>query len=174
MTTNLGRRGGIYSRGRRACIRRSGGTEGAAVLDLFGRFVWLATVVPPNAFGSHLTSYIPDYFNSDTSIGGAGSTVRLGLLPAGARASVERVSASEGGAVRAFSFTDVTTSESAETRPERVVETGFIAALVIALVSRMTILAHDSDKLAHLNGTSPLHSVYPDTINRYQLTSTTT
>ena len=44
-----------------------------------------------------------------------------------------------------------------------VVETGFIAALVIALVSRMTILAHDSDKLAHLNGTSPVHSVYPDT-----------
>ena len=43
-----------------------------------------------------------------------------------------------------------------------VVETGFIAALVIALVSRMTILAHDSDKLAHLNGTSPVHSVYPE------------
>ena len=42
-----------------------------------------------------------------------------------------------------------------------VVETGFIAALVIALVSRMTILAHDSDKLAHLNGTSPVH-VYPE------------
>ena len=42
-----------------------------------------------------------------------------------------------------------------------VVETGFIAALVIALVSRMTILAHDSDKLAHLNGTSPIH-VYPE------------
>ena len=34
---------------------------------------------------------------------------------------------------------------------------------VIALVSRMTILAHDSDKLAHLNGTSPVHTVYPDT-----------
>ena len=43
-----------------------------------------------------------------------------------------------------------------------VVETGFIAALVIALVSRMTILAHDSDKLAHLNGTVT-HVVYPDT-----------
>merc|ERR1712093_704446 len=43
-----------------------------------------------------------------------------------------------------------------------VVETGFIAALVIALVSRMTILAHDSDKLAHLNGTSPVSHVYPE------------
>ena len=42
-----------------------------------------------------------------------------------------------------------------------VVETGFIAALVIALVSRMTILAHDSDKLAHLNGTVT-HVVYPE------------
>ena len=42
-----------------------------------------------------------------------------------------------------------------------VVETGFIAALVIALVSRMTILAHDSDKLAHLNGTVATH-VYPE------------
>ena len=36
-----------------------------------------------------------------------------------------------------------------------------ISTQVIALVSRMTILAHDSDKLAHLNGTSPIH-VYPE------------
>ena len=38
-----------------------------------------------------------------------------------------------------------------------------ISTQVIALVSRMTILAHDSDKLAHLNGTSPIARVYPDT-----------
>jgi len=37
-----------------------------------------------------------------------------------------------------------------------------ISTQVIALVSRMTILAHDSDKLAHLNGTVT-HVVYPDT-----------
>ena len=42
--------------------------------------------------------------------------MRLGLLPAGARASIERVPASEGGAVRAVASADATASESAETR----------------------------------------------------------
>jgi len=42
----------------------------------------------------------------------------VGLLPAGARASVERLSASEGGAVRAFSSADLTTSESSQARFE--------------------------------------------------------
>ena len=54
--------------------------------------------------------------NSYLGVGGASSTVRLGLLPAGARASVERLSASEGGAIRAFASADLTTSEGAETR----------------------------------------------------------
>ena len=58
---NLGRSGGISYRGRRACIRRSGGTE--------ARRSWICSVAScgwplwslPARFGSHLTSYIPDY-----------------------------------------------------------------------------------------------------------------
>ena len=56
--------------------------------------------------------------HTNLGVGGARSTVRLGLLPAGARASVERVPASEGGAIRAVAFADVAASESAETRLE--------------------------------------------------------
>ena len=57
--------------------------------------------------------------HTDLGLGGAGSTVRLGLLSAGARASIERVSAPTRGPIRAVSLTNVTTSESAETRFER-------------------------------------------------------
>ena len=53
--------------------------------------------------------------HTNLGVGGTGSTVRLGLLSAGARASVERVSASTRGAIRAFSLTNVTTSKGAET-----------------------------------------------------------
>ena len=55
--------------------------------------------------------------DSYTSIGGARSQMRLGLLSAGARAPIERVSASEGGAIRAVASADVAASESAEARP---------------------------------------------------------
>ena len=58
-------------------------------------------------------------FDSYSRLGGACQKMRLGLLPAGARASVERVPASEGGAIRAFSFADATASKGAETRLER-------------------------------------------------------
>ena len=58
----------------------------------------------------------PRLLDSYTSIGGVGSPMRLGLLSVGARASVERLSASEGGAIRAFSFADLAASESSETR----------------------------------------------------------
>ena len=54
--------------------------------------------------------------DSDIGFGGAGSTVRLGLLSAGARASIERVSAPTRGPIRAVSSADATASKGAETR----------------------------------------------------------
>ena len=134
--------------------------RGAAVLDLFGRFVWLATVVPPNAFGSHLTSYIPDYLTPILALAELARRCVWGFF----RLEHEHLSNAfqhrrEGQFVPSHLRT--LRPRKAPKRVLSVVETGFIAALVIALVSRMTILAHDSDKLAHLNGTSPIH-VYPE------------
>ena len=135
--------------------------RGAAVLDLFGRFVWLATVVPPNAFGSHLTSYIPDYLTPILALAELARRCVWGFF----RLEHEHLSNAfqhrrEGQFVPSHLRT--LRPRKAPKRVLSVVETGFIAALVIALVSRMTILAHDSDKLAHLNGTVA-HVVYPDT-----------
>ena len=135
--------------------------RGAAVLDLFGRFVWLATVVPPNAFGSHLTSYIPDYLTPILALAELARRCVWGFF----RLEHEHLSNAfqhrrEGQFVPSHLRT--LRPRKAPKRVLSVVETGFIAALVIALVSRMTILAHDSDKLAHLNGTVT-HVVYPDT-----------
>ena len=90
--------------------------RGAAVLDLFGRFVWLATVVPPNAFGSHLTSYIPDYLTPILALAELARRCVWGFFRLEHEHLSNALSASEGGAIRAVASADLTASESAETR----------------------------------------------------------
>lgn len=138
--------------------------RGAAVLDLFGRFVWLATLVPPNAFGSRFHSYIPDYLTPILALAELARRCVWGFF----RLENEHLSNAfqhrrEGQFVPSHLRT--LRPRKAPKRVLSVVETGFIAALVIALVSRMTILAHDSDRLAHLgNATAP--RAYPNhTVN---------
>ena len=107
--------------------------RGAAVLDLFGRFVWLATVVPPNAFGSHLTSYIPDYLTPILALAELARRCVWGFF----RLEHEHLSNAfqhrrEGQFVPSHLRT--LRPRKAPKRVLSVVETGFIAALVIACV----------------------------------------
>ena len=107
--------------------------RGAAVLDLFGRVVWLATVVPPNAFGSHLTSYIPDYLTPILALAELARRCVWGFF----RLEHEHLSNAfqhrrEGQFVPSHLRT--LRPRKAPKRVLSVVETGFIAALVIACV----------------------------------------
>ena len=102
--------GGIYSQGRRACIPRSGGTGARRSWICSGGSSGWRTVVwsLPTRLGARICggfSRVDIPTISHQSWRWRSSLVGVwGLLSAGARASIERVSASEGGAIRAVAF----------------------------------------------------------------------
>mmetsp|Transcript_4009 Transcript_4009/g.11816 ORF Transcript_4009/g.11816 Transcript_4009/m.11816 type:complete len:894 (-) Transcript_4009:27-2708(-) len=116
----------------------------AAVADFFGRFVWLATLVPPNAFGATVHSYIPDYLTPILALAELARRCVWGFF----RLENEHISNAfahrrEGQYVP--SHLRRAPVRKAPKRVLSVVETVAIAALVVALLSRMTILAEDAD-----------------------------
>mmetsp|Transcript_21634 Transcript_21634/g.66499 ORF Transcript_21634/g.66499 Transcript_21634/m.66499 type:complete len:550 (+) Transcript_21634:1357-3006(+) len=120
----------------------------AAFADLGGRFVWLAQLMPPSAFGSHVHSYIPDYLTPILALAELARRCVWGFF----RLENEHIS-------NAFQHRregQFVPSHLRSARPRKnpkrilsVVETAAIACVVVGLVSRMTLLAEDADAAKH-------------------------
>lgn len=147
-------------RARRACTRGRGGPaagavpfrrptprrpratrryRAAAALDVFGRFVWLATVVPPNAFGSSISAILPDYLTPVLALAELARRCVWGFF----RLENEHISNAfmhrrEGAFVP--SHLRRVRRADAPKRALSLVEVVAIAALVVALLARMTVL----------------------------------
>ena len=120
----------------------------AAAFDVFGRFVWLATLVPPTAFGSSIHEFLPDYLTPVLALAELARRCVWGFF----RLENEHISNAfmhrrEGNSVP--SHLRRAPKKEPNKRALSIVEAVAIALLVITLLTRMTLAKKDAEYHLH-------------------------
>ncbi|KAH8052323.1 thromboxane A2 receptor binding protein [Aureococcus anophagefferens] len=120
----------------------------AAAFDVFGRFVWLATLVPPTAFGSSIHEFLPDYLTPVLALAELARRCVWGFF----RLENEHISNAfmhrrEGNSVP--SHLRRAPKKEPNKRALSIVEAVAIAVLVITLLTRMTLAKRDAEYHLH-------------------------
>ncbi|KAH8072251.1 hypothetical protein JL720_11293 [Aureococcus anophagefferens] len=119
----------------------------AAAFDVFGRFVWLATLVPPTAFGSSIHEFLPDYLTPVLARELARRCVWGFFRLENEHISNAFMHRREGNSVP--SHLRRAPKKEPNKRALSIVEAVAIAVLVITLLTRMTLAKRDAEYHLH-------------------------